>query len=163
MARTRVLLTRMKCIRNRPFCQSTHLPILLTAFLTAPVVAADWPQFLGPARNGAYVGGPLNEKWPSNGPRIVWRKTVGQGLSGPVVAQNRLILFHRVDNREIVESFDALSGAAQWRHAYPTSYRDDFGFDEGPRAVPVVSNGIVYTYGAEGRLHAVEVATGKPL
>ena len=49
----------------------------------------------------------------------------------------------------------------QWRFAYPTSYRDDFGFDEGPRAVPVVASGRVYTFGAEGQLHAIELATGR--
>jgi len=79
------------------------------------------------------------------------------------VTGTRLILFHRVADREIVESLDALTGAPQWRHAYPTSYRDDFGFDEGPRAVPVVADGVVYTYGAEGKLHAVDIAAGKPL
>ena len=115
------------------------------------LAANDWPQYLGPSRNGVYVGAPLNEKWPSTGPRIIWRKQVGQGLSGPVVAGKRLILFHRVDDREVVESLDALTGAPQWRHAYPTTYRDDFGFDEGPRAVPVVAEGIVFTYGAEGK------------
>jgi outer membrane protein assembly factor BamB len=109
-----------------------------------------------------YVGA-LNEKWPQGGPRVIWRKQIGQGLSGPVVAGKRLILFHRAGDREIVESFDALTGASQWRHAYPTTYRDDFGFDEGPRAVPVVADGIVYTYGAEGKLHAVDLASGKPL
>lgn len=137
---------------------------IVTAFLlTTPLLATDWPQFLGPSRNGVYAGAPLNEKWPSAGPRVIWRKQIGQGLSGPVVTGKRLILFHRIDDREIVESFDALTGAPQWRHAYPTNYRDDFGFDEGPRAVPVVVDGIVYTYGAEGKLHAIDVATGKPL
>lgn len=137
--------------------------LLLALFIAVPAAAADWPQFLGPARDGVYAGLELNEKWPSTGPRVVWRKPVGTGLSGPVVAQNRLILFHRVADREVVESFDALTGAPQWRHAYPTTYRDDFGFDEGPRAVPVVASGIVYTFGAEGRLHAVELSSGKPL
>ena len=136
---------------------------LLALLVSTPLVAADWPQFLGPSRNGVYVGAPLNEKWPSTGLRIIWRRQVGQGLSGPVVAGKRLILFHRVEGREVVESFDALTGAPQWRHAYPTTYRDDFGFDEGPRAVPVVAEGIVFTYGAEGKLHAVNLATGKPL
>jgi outer membrane protein assembly factor BamB len=131
--------------------------------LPAAMSAAEWPQFLGPSRNGIYVGAPLNDKWPPAGPRVLWRKQIGQGLSGPVVAGKRLILFHRVDNREIVESFDALTGAPQWRYAYPTSYRDDFGFDEGPRAVPVVSGGIVYTNGAEGKLHALDLSTGKVL
>ena len=137
--------------------------LLIVVLFVAPVGAADWPQFLGPSRNGVYTGGELNEKWPSSGPRVVWRKEVGSGLSGPVVTQNRLILFHRVADREVVESFDALVGTPQWRHAYPTSYRDDFGFDEGPRAVPVVAGGIVYTFGAEGKLHAVDLATGKPM
>jgi outer membrane protein assembly factor BamB len=136
---------------------------VLLVLLSVPVAASDWPQFLGPSRNGVYAGAALNEKWPAAGPRLLWRKEIGQGLSGPVVAGKRLILFHRVDDREIVESLDALTGAPQWRHAYPTTYRDDFGFDEGPRAVPVVADGIVYTYGAEGKLHAVDAATGKPV
>lgn len=139
------------------------LRLLLVLAISTPVFAADWPQFLGPARSGSYAGPPLNEKWAAAGPRVLWRKPVGQGLSGPVVAGSRLILFHRLDDREIVESLDALSGAPQWRHAYPTAYRDDFGFDEGPRAVPVVANGMVYTYGAEGKLHALDLATGKPV
>jgi outer membrane protein assembly factor BamB len=136
---------------------------LLSVLVSTQLAAADWPQFLGPSRDGVYVGAPLSEKWPSTGPRVIWRKEIGQGLSGPVVAGKRLILFHRAGDREVVESFDALTGASQWRHAYPTAYRDDFGFDEGPRAVPVVADGVVYTYGAEGKLHAIDLATGKPL
>jgi outer membrane protein assembly factor BamB len=136
---------------------------LLALLVVAPVVAADWPQFLGPQRNGVYDGAPLNEKWAPSGPRALWRKQIGQGLSGPVVAQNRLIVFHRLQDREIVDALDARTGTALWRHAYSTAYRDDFGFDEGPRAVPVVVDGIVYTFGAEGRLHAIELSTGKPL
>ena len=123
--------------------------------------AYDWPQFLGPERNGVYRGPELVEMWGASGPRVVWRKQIGQGLSGPVVAQGRVILFHRVSNREVIEAFDARTGAAQWQYGYPTSYRDDFGFDEGPRAVPVVADGIVYTFGAEGQLHAIDLATGK--
>ena len=88
----------------------------------------------------------------------------GQGFAGPVVADGRLILlFHRVRDEEIVEALDISTGNTQWRHAYPTSYRDDFGFDEGPRAVPVVADGRVYTLGAEGQLHALDLATGRAL
>jgi outer membrane protein assembly factor BamB len=148
---------------DAPIRESMMLRLIPVLLLSVPLFAADWPQFLGPTRNGVYIGAPLSQKWASGSPRVVWRKQVGQGLSGPAVAQNRLILFHRQGNREVVESFDALTGASQWRHAYPTAYRDDFGFDEGPRAVPVVADGIVYTYGAEGKLHAVDLATGKPL
>ena len=135
---------------------------LLCAVLASAVRAEgqDWPQYLGPTRDGVYKGQPLSETWPSGGPAVVWRKTVGEGFSGPVVAQGRVILFHRVRQEEVVEALDARTGASQWRYAYPTAYRDDFGFDEGPRAVPVVANGVVYTFGAEGQLHAIDLAKG---
>ena len=115
---------------------------LLLTLVTVVVLASglkgadrDWPQFLGPDRNGVYDGPPLLETWGAGGPRVVWRKQVGQGFSGPVVVENRVILFHRVENREVIEAFDARSGASEWQYGYPTTYRDDFGFDEGPRAV----------------------------
>ena len=139
------------------------LSLLVVSVTVSLVIAAppDWPQILGPERNGVYRGPALAEKWGANGPRVVWRKTVGQGFSGPVVASDHLILFHRLANEEVVEALDVRTGAPQWRYAYPTSYRDDFGFDEGPRAVPVVADGVVYTFGAEGQLHAVDLKTGK--
>jgi outer membrane protein assembly factor BamB len=128
--------------------------------LASGIAAEDWPQFLGPERNGVYRGPALAESWGPQGPRAAWRKTVGQGFSGPVVVQGRVIVFHRIGNEEIVDAIDAKTGTAQWRYAYPTSYRDDFGFDEGPRAAPVVVNGVIYTFGAEGQLHAIDLAKG---
>jgi outer membrane protein assembly factor BamB len=123
----------------------------------------DWPQLLGPNRDGVYRGPAIAASWPASGPRVVWRKTVGQGFAGPVVAQGRLILFHRVGDQEVVESLDPATGSRQWQLAYPTTYRDDFGFDEGPRAVPVVAGGVVYTFGAQGQLHAIDLARGTRL
>lgn len=138
------------------------IPILiLTIAVLSQSNVSDWPQLLGPSRNGVYRGPALAETWPAGGPRVVWRKQVGEGFSGPVVAQGHVMLFHRANNREIVEALDPLTGATQWKYDYPTVYRDDFGFDEGPRAVPVVAGGIVYTFGAEGKLNALDLATGK--
>jgi len=76
------------------------------------------------------------------------------------VSGDKVILFHRVDDKEIVECLEAKSGKTVWKFDYPTSYRDDFGFDEGPRATPSVSEGRVYTFGAEGALNCVDLATG---
>ena len=151
-----------RCGRNidsavRPVTRLAAVVLLVAA--VAPLWAEDWPQFLGPERNG-YHGPALSEAWGSQGPRVVWRKNVGQGFSGPVVAQGRIILFHRVANEEVVEALDPRTGATQWRYAHTTSYRDDFGFDEGPRAVPVIANGIVHTFGAQGQLHAIDLAKG---
>jgi outer membrane protein assembly factor BamB len=158
-------------VRSRLSSRSIAFPVALSAALCGfclcavvsgqPVAAHDWPQFLGPQRNGVYSGPPLAKSWPAGGPKRAWRRPVGQGFAGPVVAGDRLVIFHRVGNEEVVEALDARTGDPRWRLAYPTSYRDDFGFDEGPRAVPVVAQGRVYTFGAEGQLHAIDLADGR--
>jgi len=122
--------------------------------------ASDWPQFLGPIRNGVYAGADLAAAWPKDGPAVVWRRPVGQGFSGPVVSKGKLILFHRIGNKEMIESLDAGTGKSFWTNGYPTAYRDDFGFDEGPRATPAISENRVYTFGAEGVLSCFDLATG---
>jgi outer membrane protein assembly factor BamB len=129
----------------------------------ARVRATDWPQFLGPTRNGVYAGNDLAASWPKDGPPVVWQKSVGQGFSGPAVLDHKLILFHRVDNQEIVACLDAKTGKELWKFAYPTAYQDDFGFDAGPRATPSIAGGRVFTYGAEGMLHCLDFATGKKI
>ena len=138
----------------------------LTAVGAASAVALtaqDWPHFLGPARDGHYAGPALARDWPGGAPEELWRRDAGAGFAGPVVAGGRLLLFHRVDNREVVEALDAASGESVWRYDYPTTYRDDFGFDEGPRSAPVVAGGRVFTFGAQGQLHAIDLETGAGL
>ena len=61
--------------------------------------AEDWPQFLGPRRDGSYQGQAL-PLWPDNGPKEIWQKSIGAGFAGPVVADGKLILFHRINNQE---------------------------------------------------------------
>ena len=126
----------------------------------ATLGAQDWPHFLGPGRDGRYAGPPLARAWDGGTPPELWRRPVGEGFAGPVVAGDRLLLFHRVRDREVIEALDASTGDAIWRYDYPTSYRDDFGFEEGPRSAPVVAGGRVYTFGAQGQLHAVDLQSG---
>ena len=127
------------------------------------LIAQDWPQFLGPGRDGIYEGPALAREWMGESPREIWRRAVGEGFAGPVVAKGRVLLFHRVGEEEVLEAFMADTGEPVWRYAYPTTYRDDFGFDEGPRSSPVVDAGRVFTFGAQGQLHAVDLETGSGL
>ena len=153
----------MNNVRRVPHLRIAWAVAATLAATVATQAANDWPQYLGPSRNGIYSGPALADTWGANGPKVVWRKQVGQGFAGPAVVGNRVILFHRVGNEEVLESLDAATGNSTWRYAYPTRYRDDFGFDEGPRAVPVVADGVIYTFGAEGQLHAVDLAKGTRL
>lgn len=137
------------------------MAVLAVASVT--VVAQDWPQILGPGRNGIYTGPPIVASLPGTGPPLLWKRDIGAGFAGPAVVAGKLVLFHRVNNRETVEAMDAATGKTAWTFDYATSYRDDFGFDEGPRAIPVISGGRVFTHGADGWLHGLDFATGKKL
>jgi len=141
------------------------LAIVLTLplILALPLGAADWPQLFGPARDGHSAETKLNWEWPKEGPPIAWKKEIGSGWAGPAVAEGKLILFHRVEGDEIVACLDAASGQEKWTFKYPTKYRDDFDFDNGPRATPTIRDGRIFTLGANGDLHAIELAGGKKI
>ncbi len=128
--------------------------------LIADVSTSDWPQLLGPNRNGVATSTNLATRWPKEGPKVLWKAKVGEGWSGPVIASNRVVLFHRVDSKEVVECLHATNGARLWRAEYPATYRDDFGFDEGPRATPAIEGDRVFTFGANGVLNCWSFSTG---
>jgi outer membrane protein assembly factor BamB len=129
--------------------------------LTALASAADWPQFLGPQRNGVSEESGLALTWPREGPPRVWRKEIGTGYSGPVVAGDWLILFHRLQDQEVVAALDAATGKERWSFRYTTAYHDDYGKGDGPRSTPLIAGDRVYTLGAEGHLHCLELKTGQ--
>jgi outer membrane protein assembly factor BamB len=141
------------------------LGVLLTLVMVNAGVlrAADWPQFLGPTRDGVYAGNDVAAAWGKAGPPVVWQREVGQGFSGPAVAEKHLVIFHRVGDREVLDCLDADTGKPIWSDASPTNYTDDFGFDEGPRATPTIAAGRVYTLGARGALICRDFSSGKPL
>ena len=120
----------------------------------------DWPQFRGPNRDGVVLGRESLPTFASAGPELVWDRTVGSGFSAPAVAGERLLLFHRQGSREVVEALRVSDGERIWEFAYDTTYKDDFGFENGPRATPVIADGRVYTFGAAGVLHSLDLETG---
>ena len=140
--------------------RSCRFFILLVSFVFG--VAADWPQFLGPQRNGASPEtGCLMQPWGDKGPPLLWKKEIGEGYSAPVVVGERLILFHRVGNEEVIECFDAANGKEMWKHADATNYRDSFGKGNGPRSTPTIAGERVYTLGAAGRLLCLKLTDGE--
>ena len=135
--------------------------LLLTFALALP--AADWPQFLGPNRDGHSAETKLNWDWPKDGPPIAWKKDIGSGWAGPVVADGKLLLFHRVEGDEVLAALDPATGKELWTSKYATRYRHDLNSAAAPRPTPLIADGRVFTLGANGDLHAWEFATGKPV
>lgn len=127
------------------------------------VQAGDWPRFLGPQGDGTSTEQGLLATFPSDGPPRLWDRTVGTGYSAPSVRDGWLVLHHREGDEEIVEAMDAGTGATRWRHPAPSRFTDPYGYNNGPRSTPVLTAERCYTFGAEGRLLCLELATGREI
>ncbi len=128
------------------------------------VWAGAWPQILGPERTGrAAPDERIRTNWDQHPPALLWKVPAGEGVAGVAVAQDRVILFHRIGSREIVEALDAQTGQRLWRREFPTQYTSSILPDSGPRCVPVIDQGRVYVYGADRGLRCMELKTGRVL
>ena len=131
--------------------------------LSKEAATHDWTSFLGPSHNAESTETKLSRMLP---PPMVWEFPKGTGYSSPAVAGERLVFMHRVRNEEIVECLDAETGSSRWQFKYGTAFEDRYGYNNGPRASPVIDlvapeMARVYTVGAEGTLHCLELASGK--
>jgi outer membrane protein assembly factor BamB len=126
-------------------------------------VGEDWPQFLGLRDNGVSGETGLLQKWPEAGPPIVWQKAIGTGYSAPSVRGNLLVFHHRVRNAEIVQALTADTGAPVWNFNYESVFEDPYGYNNGPRCSPLLTETRCYTFGAGGKLVCLELQTGKKI
>ena len=129
--------------------------------LTLTAFAADWPEFLGPQRDNTSPETGLLNQWPSEGPPIVWQRDIGTGYSAPSVRGGLLVLHHRVGNKERVEAMDALTAKPVWVYEYTSNFQDPYGYNNGPRCAPLLTDEHCYTFGAEGVVVCLEIKTGK--
>jgi outer membrane protein assembly factor BamB len=140
------------------------------------VFADDWPQWLGPNRDAVWREGGLVERFPTNGPPVRWRMSIGAGYAGPVVAGGRVYVADRqlapgasnpadpfdrgvIRGYERVLCLEEADGRIIWKHEYECPYT--ISYPAGPRVAPLVSGGKVYTLGAEGNLCCLDAASGK--
>ena len=128
----------------------------------AAAVAGDWPQILGPHRNGVADGERI-QPWDAGGLRMLWTYPLGEGYAGPAVLGDRVVVFHRVEDVERVEALEAATGRSLWKADFRATYAPGVDPDTGPRCVPLIHDGAVYVYGAAGDLHGVRLADGKKL
>lgn len=129
--------------------------------LAAHAFSTDWPRFNGPGDDAKSLEQPLIKEWPETGPTLLWSLEKGEGYASPAIVGNILILFHRLDGNEIVEARKAETGEAIWEYSYPVEYRDRYGYSAGPRASPVVWDGLVYLHGVTAWLTCLDLETGK--
>jgi outer membrane protein assembly factor BamB len=133
-------------------------PLLLLALLAVPSLAADWPQWLGPHRDGTSTE--TIKPWKGN-LKVVWKKAVGPGHSSPVIAGGKVFLHTRVKDKdeEAVTAYDATTGKQLWSTPYERAPFFSI-FGTGPQATPTVSGGKVFSFGATGVLACFDAGSG---
>lgn len=137
--------------------------VLLAACFPLSSDGGDWPQILGPYRNGHAENESLFKSWPDTGPRKLWNYKLGSGYAGAAVAGQRAVVFHRIGGMERVEAINVDSGERIWATDFEATYRGGVNPDTGPRCVPLIHNDKVIVYGAAGDLHCVSLGEGKKL
>ena len=166
-------------LRNTAFTVARFfLSLAVLFFLSAPSRADDWPQWLGPQRDGVWRETAIVKTFPSGGPPVRWRAPIGGGYAGPAVAQGRVYVTDRrlapkssnpgnpfqrgeIPGSERVLCLNEADGKILWKHEYDCPY--NLSYPAGPRTTPLVRDGKVYTLGAEGDLFCLEAQTGKVL
>lgn len=122
--------------------------------------AGDWPRFLGPGHDAKAHAEDAAGFWKGGELRKLWEYPKGSGWACPAVVGGRVLVFHRLESREVLACLDAESGDERWRFEYEAPYRDRYGSGEGPRTSPVVEGGRVVVFGVSGLVHCVELESG---
>ena len=143
-----------------------------------PALADDWPQWLGPNRDGEWRERGIVEKFPADGFKYRWRTPIGGGYSGPAVAEGRVFVMDRqlakaaanpadpftrgqIPGTERVLCLNESDGKVRWKHEYACAYTVSYA--SGPRVTPTVDGGRVYTLGTEGHLCCLDTEKGTPV
>lgn len=149
--------------------------LLLTLACGLSARADDWPQWMGPQRDGVWRETGIVDTFPTGGPPVRWRVPIGGGYAGPAVVGNRVYVtdkqmpqgiqnpdnpFNRTRTpaTERVVCLDDKDGSIVWKHEYECPYT--VSYPAGPRTTPVVQDGRVYTLGSEGHLFCLKAEDG---
>ncbi|MBX9622247.1 MAG: PQQ-like beta-propeller repeat protein, partial [Gemmataceae bacterium] len=132
-----------------------------------PPASADWPQWLGPTRDGRAPAGPLRTDWAANPPKPLWEVEVGGGYSSVAVVGGKVYIHSRSSgSEERVICLHVETGTEVWQYGYHAGPAgQDARYATGPRATPSVADGRVYTVGGAGRFLCLEppaLAGGSP-
>ncbi len=136
------------------------LGLCAATFFATPAVAGDWPQWLGPDRNGTSNEKGLLKQFAEAGPEVVWRAPLGKGFSAIAIAASRLYTMSTDKEGEFVVCLDAATGKVLWRVRTGGYFEEAQGGD-GPRSTPTVDGDVVYALGAQGQLFALNAESGE--
>jgi outer membrane protein assembly factor BamB len=124
--------------------------------------AADWPQFLGPQRDGvAHDAKGLARTWPEGGPKILWETPVGPGYGGAAICGDSVLILDREDDvRDVLRRINLADGKEIWKIAYDAPGKLDH---NGSRSTPATDGNLVFSIGPFGHIVAAKFSDGSPV
>ncbi|MFK7769556.1 MAG: PQQ-binding-like beta-propeller repeat protein, partial [Mariniblastus sp.] len=147
-------------------------------FYIGTSMADDWPRWMGPTNDGVFHETGILDKFPENGPNVLWRQEIGAGYAGPAIAAGKVFVMDRtadagkgaaIENDfkkagklaggERVQCLDLKTGETVWEHTYNCPY--EIAYPTGPRCTPTVDGEHVYVLGAMGDLKCMTTAKGE--
>jgi outer membrane protein assembly factor BamB len=147
---------------------SPRRPGVLLALFLLPLAgtATDWNQWRGPNRDGIAAGFTSPTSWSPDALVRKWSVAVGEGHSSPVVVGDRVYVFARDGEREVLRCLALTDGSVIWQEGYAAPYEmhpSARGHGKGPKATPTVVDGRVFTLGINGHVSAFDAKTGTVL
>jgi outer membrane protein assembly factor BamB len=139
--------------------------VLAMLLVVTPLVAQDWTQWRGPNRDGAIPSFTAPQAWPAQLTQR-WKVEVGLGYATPIVVGDKVYMFARKGENEVMMALDAATGKQLWENSYPVSFTMQSATTRhgpGPKSTPVFANGRLYSIGMIGTVTAWDAATGKPV
>jgi outer membrane protein assembly factor BamB len=124
-----------------------------------------WTQWGGPHRNFQTDASGLKDTWPATGPRVVWKRPLGEGYSAPVVENGIVYTMYGKPREEVVIALNAENGATLWEQRNPMTFESDAAREmgNGPYTSPLIAGDRLITTGVAGRLQCFDKKSGKVL
>ncbi len=127
----------------------------------------DWPIYRGPNHNGISIETDWKANWGPDGPKQLWKKSIGMGFSSITVSNGRAYMTGNTgrkkssaDDKDIVFCLDASTGAEIWTHSFSCPLQPKY-YEGGTLSTPIVDGKVVYTISKMGDLFCLDAATGK--
>jgi len=135
--------------------------ILAAGLLLPFLLAADWPGFLGPNRDGHSPDSGLLKQWPEAGPALLWKvDNIGPGWSSMAVANGCVYTTGNADDVQMLICL-GLDGKEKWRVVQGPKCSD--GGYPGARSTPTVDGQRIYLTGGDGLVTCHSVTDGRIL
>ncbi|MFW6107895.1 MAG: PQQ-binding-like beta-propeller repeat protein [bacterium] len=127
--------------------------------LCAYGLAASWPYWRGPNKDGVSPETGFAGTWKEDAPEKLWQVAMHDGgYAVPSVADGKVLIIDHKGAEDIVRAIDLKTGKDVWAFSYPDSPRSNYGF---ARAAPVVDDGKVYTVSRLGLVHCLTLEDGE--